>query len=54
MEEHNGNKSVTMSDADKLCEQIENCMSGEIDVSRLSLKRESVNQLFTFCILIEF
>ncbi len=32
-----GNKSVKMSDTDMLCALLENCMSGKIGVSRLSL-----------------
>ncbi len=38
------------SDADKL----NNCVSGEIGVSRLPLKKESINQLLTVYVLIEF
>ncbi len=38
---------------DYVC-KLENCVSGEIGVSELSFKKESVKQLLTLCVLIKF
>ncbi len=49
-----GNKSVIMREmlTSHVC-KVENCVSDEIGANGLSLKKESVNQLVTFCVLIQ-